>query len=650
MPPVVRWSIIGGGTTGGILVRDGESTKSEQTGRLGTGAVVEQLKLKGDRLQYQLVSGEGPSEGWVSVTLQGKPLAVELREASNGAVNGAVNGAANGAANGDAAKEKEEKTLQDTADDAARRERWATWSPLSAADWPSFPRFGDGGRPLNLSSFKKVVHEQAPGEFWGLEMPLTPKQLEEMGPDWLTKALHRAKTLPEDNRIVKFTQFETKAAATTEKTATEDSSWGGAAVKILLGVEYQRPPQGDEPSTEMFVKMPHEFTGKNERFKVSVTLNGDWAETMFYNMLSGKLPIKTPRIYFSDMNRRTTNFIWVMERIPYGSDWDKPLAVGDFLPPAGKYRDWALGKTAEEMYYAHCKCLARFSGWYYHTAKLTQQVDQCFAPPELREAKKVLHAKMASKSLKERDEFFLQCLADPAMKPLVSSMGIPPEAAVPFLTMGEEFLRKIAPQAFPEKLMEKASLDRCMKEAYEMVRYAQEIGFYQFLIPEYCCLAHPNAQIDNAMFWKGQSGLEAGIIDWGGASFAPLSMTLGGAWLGAEPSFLLQHEEKLLQCFADEYHEVTGVNLDRKLLWQNYKICQAGGIAGCCANVQWCLRLMDKSTWKTIPNRFDKRIDDTFLLRCYFVQVELILALLHERSPYPAFKEWIKRVGLKAKT
>eukprot|EP00913_Durusdinium_trenchii_P026741 g25084.t1 len=76
---------------------------------------------------------------------------------------------------------------------------------------------------------------------------------------------------------------------------------------------------------------------------------------------------------------------------------------------------------------------------------------------------------------------------------------------------------------------------------------------------------------------------------------------------------------------------VTGVNLDRKLLWQNYKICQAGGIAGCCANVQWCLRLMDKSTWKTIPNRFDKRIDDTFLLRCYFVQVELILALLHER-------------------
>ena len=37
-----------------------------------------------------------------------------------------------------------------------------------------------------------------------------------------------------------------------------------------------------------------------------VTLNGDWAETMFYNMLSGKLPIRTPRIFFADMNRKTT--------------------------------------------------------------------------------------------------------------------------------------------------------------------------------------------------------------------------------------------------------------------------------------------------------------------------------------------------------
>ena len=35
------------------------------------------------------------------------------------------------------------------------------------------------------------------------------------------------------------------------------------------------------------------------------------------------------------------------------------------------------------------------------------------------------------------------------------------------------------------------------------------------------------------------------IQDWGGASFAPVSFTLAGSWIGAEPGFLLEHEQKL---------------------------------------------------------------------------------------------------------
>ena len=34
------------------------------------------------------------------------------------------------------------------------------------------------------------------------------------------------------------------------------------------------------------------------------------------------------------------------------------------------------------------------------------------------------------------------------------------------------------------------------------------------MIPEYHTLAHPNAQIDNAIFWRNDSGLmECGLID-----------------------------------------------------------------------------------------------------------------------------------------
>ena len=53
----------------------------------------------------------------------------------------------------------------------------------------------------------QVVGEQAPGEFWGLEMPLTPGMLQEMGPKWLTEALHRSKALPLDNSVASWTKY-----------------------------------------------------------------------------------------------------------------------------------------------------------------------------------------------------------------------------------------------------------------------------------------------------------------------------------------------------------------------------------------------------------------------------------------------------------
>lgn len=101
-----------------------------------------------------------------------------------------------------------------------------------------------------------------------------------------------------------------------------------------------------------------------------------------------------------------------------------------------------------------------------------------------------------------------------------------------------------------------------------MARYMQEIMFYFQLIPEYNCFAHPNAQVDNAMFWKENGAIQCGLIDawrslkaacaifaferaedWGGASFSTMPAILCGGWMGAEPEFLEQHERKLLPAF-----------------------------------------------------------------------------------------------------
>uniref|UniRef100_A0A7S0ARE0 Thioesterase domain-containing protein n=1 Tax=Pyrodinium bahamense TaxID=73915 RepID=A0A7S0ARE0_9DINO len=75
MPAI--WEIVGGADKGGILVREGQALGSPATkDRLSTGATVEELELAGDRLHYKLVEGTGPAEGWISIKISGKDLAV----------------------------------------------------------------------------------------------------------------------------------------------------------------------------------------------------------------------------------------------------------------------------------------------------------------------------------------------------------------------------------------------------------------------------------------------------------------------------------------------------------------------------------------------------------------------------------------------
>lgn len=71
------WEVVGGVDSGGILVREGQGLKSPAAAdRLSTGAVIEQIKLVGDRLHYRLREGPGPATGWVSVKASGKDLVV----------------------------------------------------------------------------------------------------------------------------------------------------------------------------------------------------------------------------------------------------------------------------------------------------------------------------------------------------------------------------------------------------------------------------------------------------------------------------------------------------------------------------------------------------------------------------------------------
>eukprot|EP00438_Fugacium_kawagutii_P008997 Skav205044 [mRNA] locus=scaffold2506:165314:178399:+ [translate_table: standard] len=77
-PSVPRWRITGGADKGGIIVRQSESLKSAEMGRVSTGAIVEEVARVGERLCYRLEEGSGPAKGWVSIRVSGKELVEKL--------------------------------------------------------------------------------------------------------------------------------------------------------------------------------------------------------------------------------------------------------------------------------------------------------------------------------------------------------------------------------------------------------------------------------------------------------------------------------------------------------------------------------------------------------------------------------------------
>eukprot|EP00930_Biecheleria_cincta_P008626 TRINITY_DN110140_c0_g1_i1.p1 TRINITY_DN110140_c0_g1~~TRINITY_DN110140_c0_g1_i1.p1 ORF type:complete len:622 (-),score=90.75 TRINITY_DN110140_c0_g1_i1:37-1902(-) len=69
------WEVVGGADKGGILVRESRALTSPACElRLSNGALVEELALEEERLQFKKLAGDGPDTGWVSLKIKGKTL------------------------------------------------------------------------------------------------------------------------------------------------------------------------------------------------------------------------------------------------------------------------------------------------------------------------------------------------------------------------------------------------------------------------------------------------------------------------------------------------------------------------------------------------------------------------------------------------
>lgn len=632
-----QWRIIGGGNNGGIIVRDDDDIQLEA--RLRTGAIVNELERKGDKVKYSTTSfTDGPSTGWITIKIKSGVLAEPvLAEGANGGYPGSDKG-----------RDAKKAALKGSdVHDFSNRTAWNTWRPMPESAWSQWPRAGVGDRPKNAKEFKERVNEMDEGEFWGIKFPFTPQMFREMGPAWLTKAMHASGTLPAENEITEFTQFDVvgEEVANTDSIGGDSTDWGGAGPKVLLSVKFKNGP--GELTEGMFVKFAHEPKPKSERMKLSIQypVPSGWSECMFYNSIGGRLPVSTPRGYFCDMSRRTTNFILVTERIAYGSKSKKEFAPGEILVAPAKYRDWALPNAADH-YYAHAKTMANFFAWSRKIDASTDQVKEMFNASEQLAFDKTIHTQMKGLSWADRDKGFAKMISTPPLSAHVSTFGFNAETARGFISIGKDMFTDRAPHVFPEDLMKKDYIDRFLREADDMAAYCAEMTLYFRIMPEYLALAHPNAQVDNAYYWRDEAGvMQCGLLDWDGCSLQAMPQCLGNAWMGAESDMMDEHEEKLIAHFLDEYKKASGEELDYETFYMCFKLAQVCVMYGCFANLGVLHRLITKDQWKEIKNRFDEKVDQQFLTRCYYVQVELFLAMWRKRSPHKQWQKWMARTG-----
>mmetsp|Transcript_87776 Transcript_87776/g.272830 ORF Transcript_87776/g.272830 Transcript_87776/m.272830 type:complete len:484 (+) Transcript_87776:198-1649(+) len=390
-----------------------------------------------------------------------------------------------------------------------------------------------------------MSRQNLPGCIFGMCFPHTAEQLvsEDYGAAWLTRAFRAAGTLPGDNAVAKVVQCKVLP------TAGVDTP-GAGAMKALLTVEFLR--QDPELHKKLFVKYPYECDYESPLPFVRYSLSRgaddhDGLEIAVNLALPHLFPFRTPKVYFCDICRDTTNWIMVQECIPYaekgqmenGHLLEPPeLKPFDMLPACNKYQDFLIPDPAE--YYC---CLFRKMGQLAAWDKLG--CFDCFFG-------------YAQSYSQEQFLSNLQREPQPFMK-IVEIQWVTGSA----FDKAIDFVLNVANHIVPSDVCDESKLQRMKEEIVEMSIFLGDFtGCYQFNDSDYIALMHPGCTTDNAFFWRDEYGhLDCGLLDWGAFHRHPFCMWFDRCLNIVDPGMLQEREHDILLSFVTEYQRCGGPKL-----------------------------------------------------------------------------------------
>lgn len=357
-----------------------------------------------------------------------------------------------------------------------------------------------------------TIIDWARGDISGLEFPAHLDALKSGGPEFLTRAFRASGALGDDNRV-------------THITGLDEWMLGGTGVKALLSVAYER----DTPdlSRDLFVKFSRNFRDKvrdGGRYHMP-------PEVRLANLSRDPdFPVPVPKCFYADIQQETLTGIIITERIPYGH--------GAVEPHHPKCMDHILPEPLLH-YRALVANLAQLSG-VHKSGRLAAAVERDF-PLDLDmmiARRPRLEGPLLAKRINRLAEFILQY-----------------------------------PHLVPAHIADRAFLDGFCADAALAVEQQEDIWRFLYSRPEMIALCHMNANIDNAWFWRDESGaLKSGLIDWGSVGQMSVASAIWGCIGAAEPETHDRHLDELLDLFVAEYARAGGPVLDPRDLAQHLEI------------------------------------------------------------------------------
>ncbi len=294
----------------------------------------------------------------------------------------------------------------------------------------------------------------------------------------------------------------------------------GASENGLLELSYAREEPGLR--TGLFVKFPP----TDVQHKYGLLRFADGEIEMARLSRERPLPVQVTQYYFGDYSSHTGNYILITERVPFG--------------------DGAVERAYRKGYDHEVPCIEE------HYEVLTRDLARLVA------------AHKRGDLGYDLEKIFPFAAAARDFEPIVD-----PE---PRLDRLIDFIGRVAPRLFAPEVTQPKFLTKWREDVLFGLEHKDKLLAYLLSDVDYTGLCHINLNVDNAWFWRDDTGqLHAGLLDWGGAGQASLAQALSGMLMMPEPEKHIALVHRVIDVFVEECARQGCPPLNRKELHFQYK-------------------------------------------------------------------------------